>query len=103
MRKEDEEKKKERETRKEKDIKDEEDNIFFLFICLFIVYELFISILHRIMANSTEKNEQEMFNSSDRLPYRVQFSNDNRNSPPRKPSTSITQDDSSIASRQGLY
>lgn len=55
------------------------------------------------MANSTEKNEQEMFNSSDRLPYRVQFPNDNRNSPPRKPSTSITQDDSSIASRQGLY
>jgi hypothetical protein len=58
------------------------------------------------MASSTDKNEEQqqeqVFNSSDQLPNRVKFNNDNRDSPKRKTS-SLTQDDSSIASRQGLF
>jgi hypothetical protein len=58
------------------------------------------------MASSTDKNEQQqheqMFNSSDQLPYQVKFNNDNRNSPKLK-TRSLTQDDSSIASQQGLF
>jgi hypothetical protein len=45
-----------------------------------------------MMANSTEKNEEQMFNSSDQFP----------NSPPRNASCSITQDDASLTTRKGL-
>ena len=90
MRKEEGETEKPRE--REKDIKDDEDNIFFLFICLFIVDELFICILDTTMENSIEKIEQQTLNSSDPI----------SNSPTRNNRSSITQDDSSLASRQGL-
>jgi hypothetical protein len=54
------------------------------------------------MATSTDNKEQQqkMSNSSDRLPYHVSFNDDQRQQQQRK--NSITIDDLSSTSRQGL-
>ena len=51
--------------------------------------------------DANEQQQQQQIDALDRSPFHVKFSEDNCNTPPR--TSSITQDDASSASKQGLY
>lgn len=55
------------------------------------------------MTSSTENIESIRLNSTDPTPSRVKFQEDHQTSPRRQTTSSITQDDSSLTSRQGLF